>query len=197
VVPVPILLGGGGLLGKLDGIVLVGAALPGRQGFATVAEIPPGREAAVDPTPVLVVLEMLPVVGGVLLDAVVVELPVEIPVPVFDGVHGVTVLGVLVPVFCVPPVTDPALPATPGVPGVTDGLPAELAPGVVGVVPCCAVGIVPGGRGVCDCVPGVPVCVPIPWLGETVPVVCAVARPTDNANTVDANKILRIESCSL
>jgi hypothetical protein len=42
----------------------------------------------------------------------------------------------------------------------------------------------------------VPVCVPIPGLGVTdpVPVLCAVASPTDNANTDDANKILRIKA---
>jgi hypothetical protein len=58
----------------------------------------------------------------------------------------------------------------------------------------------------------VPVCVPIPGLGVTVPVVavpvvpvpvvpvpapvpvvCAAAMPTDNASTDEANKILRIE----
>lgn len=44
----------------------------------------------------------------------------------------------------------------------------------------------------------------VPWdvlvvgvLGVTVPVLCAVATPTDSANTDVANKILRIESCSL
>jgi len=34
-------------------------------------------------------------------------------------------------------------------------------------------------------------------LGVTVPVLCAVAMPTDSANTDVASKILRIESCSL
>jgi hypothetical protein len=39
---------------------------------------------------------------------------------------------------------------------------------------------------------GVPVCVPIPGLGVTVPVFCAAAILTVRANTDDANKILRI-----
>jgi len=34
-------------------------------------------------------------------------------------------------------------------------------------------------------------------LGVTEPVLCAMAMPTDNANTDVANKILRIKSCSL
>jgi hypothetical protein len=34
-------------------------------------------------------------------------------------------------------------------------------------------------------------------LGVTEPVLCAVAMPTDSANTDVASKILRIESCSL
>jgi hypothetical protein len=166
------------------------------------------------PVPLLVV-DVLGVVDVVLLGVVVVE--VEVPVLVLlDGVHGATV--VVVPVwFCmlpvVPPVTDPALPATPGVPCVTAGLPVELGlgcdvgrvptepgcvdpgcvePGCVVVEPGCVV-VVPG----CDCVVDVPVCGPIPGLGVTVPVLCAMAMPTASANTDDANKILRIESCSL
>jgi hypothetical protein len=139
----------------------------------------------------------------VLLGVVVVE--AEVPVLVLlDGVHGATVVSVLPWVaLCVPPVTDPARPATPGVPCVTAGLPVELAPGCdVGRVPtepgCVVVApgwvvVVPG----CDCVVEVPVCGPIPGLGVTVPVLCAVAMPTARANTDDANKILRIESCSL
>jgi len=42
---------------------------------------------------------------------------------------------------------------------------------------------------------GVLVC-PMPELGVAVPVVCAVAIPRDNANTDEANKILRINLCS-
>jgi len=63
-----------------------------------------------------------------LLGVVVLEVEVSVLV-LLDGVHGTTVL--VVPVwFCmVPPVTDPALPATPGVPCVTAGLPVELEPG--------------------------------------------------------------------
>src|ERR1044071_3819175 len=216
-------LGGGGLLGTAD-CVPVGLVLPGTQGFATVAEVPPidvplgcdgVAEATVElellPVPLLVVdvpgvveVELLGVVDVVLLGAVVVE--VEVPVLVLlEGVHGATV--VVVPVwFCmlpvVPPVTDPALPATPGVPCVIAGLPVELGLGCdVGRVPTelgcvepgCVV-VVPG----CDCVVvDVPVCGPIPGLGVTVPVLCAVAMPTARANTDDANKILRIEKLLL
>lgn len=46
-------------------------------------------------------------------------------------------------------------------------------------------------------VPGLVVCVPIPGLGVTVPVLCAAATPTASAKADDANKIFRIESCSL
>jgi len=215
-------LGGGGLLGTVEvapaGVVL----LPGVQGVAAVAEVPLGRDGVAEAT---VELELLPVpllvvgvLGDVLGDALgvvevvlpgVVVVEVEVPVLVLlEGVQGATVVEV--PVwFCmlpvVPPVTDPALPATPGVPCVIAGLPVELAPGCdVGRVPAepvdpgCVVAepgwvVVPG----CDCVVGVPVCVPMPGLGVTVPVLCAVAMPTARANTDDANKILRIESCSL
>ena len=52
--------------------------------------------------------------------------------------------------------------------------------------------VVPGW----DCVVDVPVCVPIPGLGVTVPVFCAVAMLTASANTDDANKIFRIETGS-
>ena len=216
--PVPMSLGGGGLLGTVEvapaGVVL----LPGVQGVAAVAEVPLGRDGVAEAT---VELELLPVpllVVGVLGDALgvvevvllgVVVVEVDVPVLVLlEGVQGATVVEV--PVwFCmlpvVPPVTDPALPATPGVPCVIAGLPVELAPGCdVGRVPAepvdpgCVVAepgwvVVPG----CDCVVGVPVCVPMPGLGVTVPVLCAVAMPTARANTDDANKILRIESCSL
>lgn len=209
-------LGGGGLLGTVElpvGVVL----LPGVQGLATVAEVPLGRDGVAEAT---VELELLFVpllalevpgvaVEVVLLGVVVVVVELEVSVPVLlDGVQGATV--VVAPVwFCVlsvvPPVTDPALPATPGVPCVTAGLPVEVEPGCdVGRVPsepgCDAVEpgwavVVPG----CDCVVEVPVCVcvPIPGLGVTVPVLCAKARPVASANTDVANKILRIVSCSL
>jgi hypothetical protein len=170
-------LAGGGLLGTVPvGVVL----LPGVQGVAAVAEVPLGcdgvAEATVElerPVPLLLVdvlglveVELLGVVEVVLLGVVVVE--VEVPV-LLDGVHGATVL--VVPAwFCmVPPVTDPALPATPGVPCVTAGLPEELLGGdvcrvpaelgCVGVDPGCDVAepgwlvVVPG----CDCVVDVPV----------------------------------------
>jgi hypothetical protein len=185
------------------------------QGFATVAEVPLGRDGVAEATVELelllpVVVDVLGLVDVELLGVVVVE--VEVPVLVLlDGVHGATV--VVVPVwFCVlpivPPVTDPALPATPGVPCVTAGFPVELGlgwdvgrvptepgcvdPGCVVVELGCVV-VVPG----CDCVVDVPVCGPMPGLGVTVPVLCAVAMPTASANTDDANKILRIESYSL
>jgi hypothetical protein len=207
-------LGGGGLLGTVPvGLVL----LPGVQGVAAVAEVPLGCDGVAEATvelellvPLLVV-DVLGVVEVVLLGVVVVE--VDVPVLVLlEGVHGVTVL--VVPVwFCMlPPVTDPALPATPGVPCVTAGLPVEVEPGCdvwrvpaeLGCVdpgcvdPGCVVAV-PGWVVVVPgcCVVDVPVCVPIPGLGVTVPVFCAVAMPTARANTDDTNKILRIESCSL
>ena len=199
-------LGVGGLLGTVDGVPVGVVLLPGVQGLATVAEVPLGRggvaEATVElellPVPLLVVVDVSGVVvEAVLLGAVVVEVPVLV---LLDGVQGTTV--VVVPVwFCVvpvvPPVTDPALPATPGVPCVTAGLPVELGLGCeVGRVPtelgCVAEPgvdvVVPG----CDCVMDGPV-----GLGVTVPVFCAVAMPTASANTDDANRILRIEGCSL
>jgi len=127
------------LLGAVElGDVLLGVVvLPGSQGAATVADVPLGREAdAVDvvelvvelvelPVPLLPVAEVLPV-EGVLLAVV------EVPVLLLAGVHGATVVEVPVCVeLCVPPVTDPALPATLGVPGVTDGLPLVVLPGCV------------------------------------------------------------------
>src|ERR1041385_46682 len=187
-------------------------------------DVPLGRdgvaEATVElelPVPLLVVDVPGDALGGVeagLLGLVELELPgvvvLEVEVPVLwllDGVHGATVL--VVPVwFCmVPPVTAPGAPATPGVPCVTAGLPVELAPGCdVGRVPTepgcvdpgCVVApgwvvVVPG----CDCVVDVPVCGPIPGLGVTEPVLCAVAKPAASTNTDDMNRILRIESCSL
>lgn len=119
--PVPMSLGGGGLLGTVElGDVLLGVVvLPGSHGAgATVVEVPLGVEAdavvlevVALPVPLLAVAEVLSVEGVLL--AVVVDVPV-----LFAGVHGTVVE---VPVWvcvepCVPPVTDPALPATPGVP---------------------------------------------------------------------------------
>jgi hypothetical protein len=123
-------LGGGGLLGTVElGVVLLGLVLlPGAHGLATVAEVPLGRDAdavvvVVELPALFAVAEVLPVVEGVL--AVV-----EIPALLLAGVHGATVVDVPVCVLpCVPPVTEPALPATPGVPCVTAGLPVVLAPG--------------------------------------------------------------------
>jgi hypothetical protein len=202
------------LLGTVEVVPAGVVLLPGVQGLATVAEVPLGRDGVAEAT---VELELLPVpllvvadVPGVAVEAVllgVVEVEVEVSVLVLlDGVHGATV--VVAPVwFCVllsvPPVTDPALPATPGVPCVTAGLPVELGLGCdVGRVPtelgCVVVEpgwvvVVPG----CDCVVDVPVCGPIPGLGVTVPVFCAMAMPVASATTDVANRILRIESCSL
>jgi hypothetical protein len=208
--------------------------LPGVHGaLATVAEVP--GAAVVDPTPllevevpdpltvellfVLVLVEELPIeplVPGV--EVEVLELPMV--VPLFEGVHGAVVvliplLPVVVPWFCVPrvpPVTLPGLPATPGVPGLTAGVPVELPPGgvvefvvpvwVPVVVPVCVpmddgFVVVPGW--VVVVVPGdvvLVVPVPMPVLGVAVPVVWAAATPMANANTADANKIFRI-ACSL
>ena len=107
------------------------------------------------------------------------------------------------------PVTDPALPATPGVPWVGAGLPVVVLPGwdvcSVPMEPVPVLEPVP----VVDVVPVCPAFVPLVlWelpvvvlgvagLGVTEPVLCAVAMPTDNANTDVASKIFRIESCSL
>jgi hypothetical protein len=86
------------LLGTVEfGDVPVGVVvLPGVQGFATVAEVPLGREAdavvvVVEleelPTPLFAVAEVLPV-EGVLLAVVV------LPVLLLEGVHGATVVDV-------------------------------------------------------------------------------------------------------
>ena len=120
----PISLGVGGLLGAVElglvpfGVVLLGVVvLPGSQGApATVADVPLGREADAVVV-VLELVELFPVadvfaVEGVLLAVVVVPVLLE-------GVHGAAVVEVPVVACvlpCVPPVTDPALPATPGVP---------------------------------------------------------------------------------
>lgn len=116
------------MLGTVEVVPAGVVLLPGTQGLATVADVPLGRdgvaEATVElellPMPLLLVVDVLGVVEAVLLG-------VEVSVLVLlDGVHGATVL--VVPVwFCrLPPVTDPALPATPGAPCVTAGLPVEL-----------------------------------------------------------------------
>jgi len=127
------------LLGAVElGDVPVGVVeLPGRQGFATVADVPLGEADAVVvvepvvgleelPTPLFALTEVLPVEGVLL---VVVEVPALV---LLEGVHGATVVEVPVWVWVlpwVPPVTDPALPATVGVPCVTAGLPVEVVPG--------------------------------------------------------------------
>jgi hypothetical protein len=214
-------LGAGGLLGTVELpfglVVLLGVVvLPGSHGApATVAEVPLGEADAVVVVelvvPVLEVADVLPDEGVVF--AVVDGLPL------LEGVHGATVVEVPVCVCVepvVPPVTDPALPATPGVPCVADGLPLVVLPGwlvcnvpiepddpvvegvpvVVDGVPVWVDVVVPG------CVPVVLWLVPMPvlgvaGLGVTEPVLCAMAIPTDNANTDVASKILRIKSCSL
>lgn len=63
---------------------------------------------------------------------------------------------------------------------VVELVPVEVVPGWVLVVPLV-----------------VPVVLGVAGLGVTEPVLCAVAMPTDSANTDVASKILRIESCSL
>jgi hypothetical protein len=70
-----------------------------------------------------------------------------------------------------------------GVPVVVEGVPGwvDVVPGCVLVVPWLVLVVVLGVAG----------------LGVTDPVLCAMAMPTDNANTDVANKILRIKSCSL
>lgn len=122
------------MLGTVEpGVVLLGLVLlPGIHGLATVAEVPLGPEAdavvlVVElPVPRFVVAEVVPV-DGVLLAVVDV---VDVPLALLEGVQGATVVDVPVWVLpCVPPVTEPALPATPGVPCVTAGLPVVLAPG--------------------------------------------------------------------
>jgi hypothetical protein len=228
------LLGAGGF--AMGALVEPGpGVVPGVQGFATVAEVPGVR--VVDPIPLLVVevpvvelpvplavelvlvdeLPMEPLVPGV--EVEVLELPIV--VPLFAAVHGAVVVlipvwPVVVPWFCVPrvpPVTLPGLPATPGVPGLTAGVPVEAPPGgvVVFVVPVCVPVVVPVWVPIDEgfvVAPGWVVVVlgdvvvlvapvPMPVLGVAVPVVWAAATPMASANTADANKIFRIEACSL
>jgi hypothetical protein len=87
------------LLGAVElGDVPVGVVeLPGRQGLATVADVPLGEADAVVvvepvveelPTPLFPVAEVLPVEGVLL---VVVEVPVLV---LLEGVHGATVVDV-------------------------------------------------------------------------------------------------------
>ena len=90
------------MLGTVEfGVVLLGVVvLPGRHGFATVVEVPLGREAdavvvvepVVEPeelpTPLFAVAEVLPVEGVLL---AVVEVPVLV---LLEGVHGATVVEV-------------------------------------------------------------------------------------------------------
>ena len=90
------------MLGTVElGVVLLGGVvLPGRQGFATVAEVPLGRDADAvvvvepvveleePPMPLLAVAELFPVEGVLL---AVVEVPVLV---LLEGVHGATVVEV-------------------------------------------------------------------------------------------------------
>jgi hypothetical protein len=93
---------------EVGDVLVAGLELPGRQGFATVADVRALPETVELPLPAVVLV--LPVeVPEVLVEGV---LP-EAVVPLFEGVQGATVDDVPVPVL---PVTEPALPATPGVP---------------------------------------------------------------------------------
>ena len=87
-----------------------------------------------------------------------------------------------------------------------DGLPLVLLPGwdvcSVPMEPEPVVEVVPVEVVVPGCVLVVPwgalvVVLGVAGLGVTEPVLCAVAIPTDSANTDVASRILRIESCSL
>jgi hypothetical protein len=198
----------------LLGVVAAGPVLPGVHGFATVADVPvvdEGEDDAVvaEALPVLPVDGVEPVVGEV--EAVV--LPVLV---LFDGVQGATVEVVPLPLVLLLPVTLPGLVELDGVdPGFVvcsvpmepvEPVPVEVVPGDVEVVPDGvevvpgAVEVVPGEVEVVPCgvdvVPGEVVdvagCDPMPGLGVTVPVVCAVAMPIDNANTAEANRIFRM-----
>lgn len=106
-------------------VPVVGLALPGVQGLATVADVPLGGV----PAPATVELP---------LPAVVLALPVDVPdvegvlpeavVPLLEGVQGATVEDVPLALPMLPPVTEPELPATPGVPWVVVGEPVVLLP---------------------------------------------------------------------
>jgi hypothetical protein len=222
------LLGVGGFATGALGDPGPGVALPGGQGFTTVAEVPAGCEdvpavVEVEPMPLLVdevvLVEGVPVVALVLPAVVVLPEPM---LPLFDGVHGavvaevpdpvvegIPVWPVVVPWLCVPsvpPVVLPALPATPGAPELMVGDPVEVAPGAVVVLVVPLWPTVPVVPVVVPVVPVVPVVVPgwevvlgvpMPGLGVADPVVWAPATPRASANTDDANKIFRIEACSL
>lgn len=157
-----------------------------------------------------------PVVDGVELvgEVEAVVLPVLV---LFEGVQGATVEVVPVPLVLLVPVALPLevefvglapglvvckVPIEPVDPEEPEGE-VDVVPGWVEVVPVgdvvvpCEVDVVPGAVDVVVdglAVDGV-VC-PMPELGVAVPVVCAEAMPIDRANTDDANKILRIETCS-
>ena len=150
-------LGAGGLLGAVELGVVV---LPGVQGFATVAEVPLGEADAVVVADPLVEL-VVPLLAVVLLVEGVLLAVVDVPV-LLEGVHGATVVEVPVCVCvepCVPPVTDPALPATPGVPWVAAGLPLVVLPGWL----VCNVPIEPDDPVVVEGVPVVVEVVPV-WV---------------------------------
>jgi len=71
------------------------------------------------------------------------------------------------------------VPIEPDVPVLGVPVVVEVVPGWVPVVLC------------------VPVVLGVAGLGVTEPVLCAIAMPTESANTDVPSKILRIESCSL
>lgn len=134
------------MLGTVEVVPAGVVLLLGIQGLATVADVPLGRDGGAEAT---VELELLPVpllvvdVSGVveagLLGAVVVVGAPEPALVLVDGVQGCTVVVVPVcvlpwVVLCVPPVTDPALPATLGVPCVTAGVPVDVELGLGGDV---------------------------------------------------------------
>jgi hypothetical protein len=91
-------LGGGGFTGTVDGLVPVGVVLPGTHGFATVADVPLGRDGLAEATVELdalavpLLVDAPPVVEVPLLGVVVVVVPALV---LLAGVHGATV--VLVP----------------------------------------------------------------------------------------------------
>lgn len=200
----------------LGEVVVVGLAvvLPGVHGVATVAEVPLGDDVDSVELPVpavdgveedaVVVVPVLALFAGVQ-GAVVVVVPVvlvavvppdtlpALPAALGEGevAEGDPMeLGAGGDVCNVP--TEPELvELVPGadvvVPVADEVVPCELevTPVWVEVVPGC-VDVVPWGEEVV-------VCVPMPGLGVTEPVLCAEARPTDSANTDEANRIFRIE----
>jgi hypothetical protein len=198
----------------LDGMLLggsvLGVALPGAQGFATVAEVPlvdvvpaapvelPAPDVDVVPELVLLGVEvvlpvpLVPVGAPVLLPVVVLQGPtVPAVVPFWLGVVVVLWLGVVV-VDCegvVPGLTEVA----EGVVWVADGV-VWVAEGVVWLAD--GVPIVPAPPGVVV-VEVVPVCVPdVPAVPVAVPdapvlpVVWAAATPIASVSANEASKIL-------